>query len=196
MVFTGTNRSRPTSIVRAPSKTSIAAPIAVSIWITSGVVGSAGSTCLDVADQRQAEDAVAARRARRCIAAQVEPQVVGRAEPVPVEVGQRLLVRVEGLRGLAQHDPAVGLAAREVAALAVRGRTPHRLDRERRTGRRRTSRRPAASGHRAEVVGVGDEDVAGSRRRSAGRAGRCRAARCRGRRGRADTTRGRGPSGS
>ena len=82
------------------------------------------------------------------IAAQVEPQVVGRAEPVPVEVGQRVLVLGQGLRGLAQHDPAVGLAAREVAALAVatayagppRSRTAHRWW--------RTSRRPARPGRR------------------------------------------------
>ena len=46
MVFTGTNRSRPTSISCEPSNTSIAAPIAVSTWITSGVDGSPGSTCL------------------------------------------------------------------------------------------------------------------------------------------------------
>ena len=50
------------------------------------------------------------------------------------------------LRGLAEHDPAVGLAAGEVAALAVGRRTAHGLDRERRTRTRRTSRRPAASG--------------------------------------------------
>ena len=46
MVFTGTKRSRPTSISREPSKTSMAAPIAVSTWTTSGVDVSPGSTCL------------------------------------------------------------------------------------------------------------------------------------------------------
>ena len=53
---------------------------------------------------------------------------------MPVEVGQRLQVLGQRLRGLAQHDPAVDLAAGEVAALAVRGRTADGLDRERRTG--------------------------------------------------------------
>ena len=44
MVLTGRNRSRPTPIAVAPSNTSIAAPIALSIWITSGEEESAGST--------------------------------------------------------------------------------------------------------------------------------------------------------
>ena len=98
------------------------------------------------------------------------------------------------LRGLAQHDPAVALAAGEVAALAVGRRAPDGLDRERRAATSRTSRRP---GRRARRRGCRSwrRRRARSRARSAGRAGRCRAARCRGRRGRADTTRGRGPSG-
>ena len=47
----------------------------------------------------------------------------------------------------------------EVPALAVRGRTPHGLDRERRTALGEPAGHPGV-GHGAEVVGVGDEDVA------------------------------------
>ncbi len=46
MVFTGAKRSRPTSSAAAPSKTSIAAPIAVSSWNTAGDEESLGSTVL------------------------------------------------------------------------------------------------------------------------------------------------------
>ena len=60
---------------------------------------------------------------------------------------------------LAQHDAAVALAAGEVAALAVRRRTPHGLDRERRAALGEPAR-DARVRHGAEVVGVGDEDVA------------------------------------
>ena len=115
----------------------------------------AGVEVLDVADQRQAEDAAAAVEllAHRH---QVEPQVVGRAEPVTFEVGQGLQVPRQGLRGLAQHDAAVGQPPREVAALAVGRSAPHGLDRERQA----VGLEPAGDlrvGHRAEVVGVGDE---------------------------------------
>ena len=131
---------------------------------------------------------------------------VERLASSPARSNQRLLVEqnrcrsrsasaswssVERLRGLAQHDPAVGLAAGEVAALAVGRRTAHGLDRERRAGLGEPAGDPGV-GDRAEVVGVGDEDALVALRRSAARAGRCRAARCRGRRGRAGTTRGRG----
>ena len=158
MVFTGTNRSRPTSMVRAPSNTSIAAPMAVSIWITFGVDGSAGSRFLTLRISGQAEDPAAGVEGldHRL---HVEPQVVGGGELVAVEVGQRLPVRLEGLRGLAQHDPAVVLAAGEVATLAVRRRTSHGLDRERRAALGEPARDPRV-GDGAEVVGVGDEDVA------------------------------------
>ena len=176
-----TGRGRPRSCAR-PRRPRSPRPSRVSIWITFGRARVGRVDVLDVADQRQARGCRRARRAPRFIACEVEPQVVGRAEAVAVEVGQRLLVGVEGLRGLAQHDPAVGLAAGEVAALAVRGRTPHGLDRERRTARgepagdarRRAPRRGCRSWRRRR---------SGSRRRSAGRAGRCRAARCRCRRG-------------
>jgi len=44
VVLTGRNRSRPTAMARAPSNTSIAAPMALSSWITLGEAGSVGST--------------------------------------------------------------------------------------------------------------------------------------------------------
>ena len=46
MVLTGAKRVRGTRTARAPSKTPMAAPIAVSIWITSGEEESDGSTVL------------------------------------------------------------------------------------------------------------------------------------------------------
>ena len=46
MVLTGAKRVRETSIASAPSNTSIAAPIAVSSWNTSGEDWSEGSTVL------------------------------------------------------------------------------------------------------------------------------------------------------
>ena len=58
-----TGRGRPRS-ARESSNTSIAAPIAVSTWITSGVRPVARVDVLDVADQRQPEDAARGRRAR------------------------------------------------------------------------------------------------------------------------------------
>ena len=116
----------------------------------------AGVDGLLVADQRQPEDAVADVEGL-LHRAQVEPEVVGRAEPVPVEVGQRLPVLGQRLRGLAEHDPAVGPAAGEVAALAVARRPADRLDRERRTTGREPARDPGVRDG-AEVVGVGDED--------------------------------------
>ena len=159
VVLTGTNRSRPTSMVRAPSKISMAAPMAVSIWITSGVEGFAGVEVLDVADQRQTEDALASVEGLGH-RAEVEPQVVGRGEPVPVEVGQRLRSDVERLGRLAQHDPAVGPARRAKWP-------PLRSDGVRRTAsiangapRGGEPARHPRVGHGAEVVGVGDEDVA------------------------------------
>ncbi len=46
MVFTGANRERGTCIARAPGMEPIAAPIAVSSWITGVLGGSRGSTVL------------------------------------------------------------------------------------------------------------------------------------------------------
>ena len=77
---------------------------------------------------------------------------------MPVEVGERRLVLVEGLRGLAEHETAVVLAAGEVAALAVRRGAPHGLDREGRSGLGEPAGQPRV-GRGAEVVGVGDEDA-------------------------------------
>ena len=179
-------RSRGTPRRPRPSRSRPGSP--------SGVVGSLGSTVFSL--RISGRPRMPSRTSRASLhRAQVEPEVVGRAEPVPVEVGQRLPVLGQGLRGLAEHDPAVGLAAREVAALAVarasggppRSRTARRWWRTsprpgrpvRRRGCRSWRRRPARSRHRA-----------------AARGGRCRAARCRGRRGRAGTTPGRGPSAS
>ena len=112
---------------------------------------------LDVADHRQPEDALA-RVERLGHRVQVEPQVVGRGELVPVEVGERRLVGVEGLGALAEHDPAVGLARGEVSALAVGGGAAYGLDRERRAALGEPARDPGVR-HGTEVVGVGDEDV-------------------------------------
>ena len=77
---------------------------------------------------------------------------------MPVEVGQGVLVLGQGLRGLAEHDPAVGLAAREVAALAVARRPADRLDRERCAAGGEPARDPGV-GYGAEVVGVRHEDA-------------------------------------
>ena len=191
MVFTGTNRSRPTSIVPgALEDLDRRAHRGLDLDHLGGG-GVAGVDVLDVADQRQAEDAAAdvERLAHRD---QVEPQVVGRAVAVPVEVGQRLLVLRQRLRGLAQHDPAVAACGARSGrpcgprryGARPRSRTAHRSRRTSRPPARRAWRRGCRSWRRTR---------SGSRRRSAGRAGRCRAARCRGRRGRAGTTRGRGP---
>ncbi len=160
----------------------------------SGVVGSAGSTRLLVADQRQAEDAVADVE-RLLHRAQVEPQVVGRAEPVPVQVGQRLLV----LAAASARSRAARSGRRTCGGRSGRpcGPTAYGAPPRSRTARpsRRTSPRPARRGPRRGCRSW-RRRPARSRRRSAARAGRCRAARCRGRRGRAGTTRGRGPRAS
>ncbi len=66
------------------------------------------------------------------------------------------LVLLGRLSRLAQHDPPVRLATREVAALAVGRRTPDRLDGERRTRLGEPSR-DARVGDGAQVVAVRDE---------------------------------------
>ena len=68
VVFTGANRRRGTRSARAPSKTSIAAPIAVSSWTTvgRGLVRRVDGLAVD--DHRQAEHAVALVEQRRASA--------------------------------------------------------------------------------------------------------------------------------
>ena len=64
VVLTGRKRSRPTPMAVAPSNTSIAAPIADSIWITSGEDGVGRVDRLLVLDQRQSEHGVALLQSR------------------------------------------------------------------------------------------------------------------------------------
>ena len=197
MVLTGTKRSRPTSIVRRsprrprsrrPSRSRSGSPRA---W-----TGRPGRRVLTLRISGRPEDAVAARRARRVIARRSNQRLLVEQNRCRSRSAERLLVRRRGLRGLAQHDPAVGLAAGEVAALAVGGGTAYGLDRERGTGlgepagdpRRRGPRRGCRSWRRRPARSPASMQLC--------RAGRCRAARCRGRRGRAGTTRGRGPRAS
>ena len=162
-----TGRGRPRSAA-APSKTSIAAPIAVSIWITSGVDGSAGSTVLTLRisgrprmpSRRVELLASSPRRSNQRLLVE-QNRCRSRSASASLSSGERL-------RGLAQHDPAVGLAAGEVAALAVRRRYGGRP--RSRTAHPDAANQPATRGvgDRAEVVGVGDEDPLVARRRSAG----------------------------
>ena len=188
VVFTGTKRSRPTSIVRESSKTSIAAPIAVSIWMTSGLFGVGGVDVLLVADQRQAEDAVAPARARARMRSRSNQRLLVEVNLCRSRSPSASRSAFGGLRGLAQDDAAVGLAAGEVATLAVGLGTAHRLDRERRTGLGEPAG-DAGIGHRTEVVGVRDERVAVAGVDQLVEQAGAASARCRGHRARADTTR-------
>ena len=128
----GTGRGRPRSCgrprtprSRRPSRSRSGSPRA---W-----TGRPGSRCLALRISGRPSTPPRASSAST-IASQVEPEVVGRAELVAVEVGQRLLVLVERLRGLAQHDPAVaacgGRSGRPCGPTAYaarpRSRTAHR----------------------------------------------------------------------
>ena len=155
MVLTGTNRSRPTSISRESGNTSTAAPIAVSTWITFGVVGSLGSTVFSL----------------RISGRPRMPSRTSRASFIARRSNQRLLVEQNRCRSRsARASRSLGgvcavsrstirpsrLAAREVAALAVARRTADRLDRERCAAGGEPARDPGV-GYGAEVVGVRHE---------------------------------------
>ena len=151
-----TGRGRPRSAA-SPSNTSIAAPMAVSTWITSGVFVSAGSTCFTL--RISGSPRMPWRTSRACfIATRSNHRLLVEQNLCRSRSASASRSACQGLRGLAQHEPAVVLAAGEVAALAVGGSTPHRLDRERRTGGGEPAGDPGV-GDRAEVVGVGDEDA-------------------------------------
>ena len=98
--------ARGTRSARAPSKTPIAAPIAVSSWTTSGDDGSVGSTVLRLtiigrpSTPSRSSSSVAQRP-------QVDPQVVRVEEAVAVDVLEGVEVLVGRLRDLAQHQAAV-----------------------------------------------------------------------------------------
>ena len=157
MVLTGTKRSRPTSMrARALEDLDRRAHRGLDLdHLGRGRVGRVDG--LDVADQRQAEDAVRARRGRRVIARRSNQRLLveqnrcrSRSASAFWSSGEvwavsRSTIRPSDLRR-AKWPP-----------LRSDGGTAYGLDRERRTGRRRTSRRPRV-GDRAEVVGVGDED--------------------------------------
>ncbi len=190
-----TGRGRPRSAARPrrprsprPSRSRSGSPRACD--------GSPGSTVLTL--RISGRPRMPSRRVerRRCIARRSNHRLLVEQNRCRSRSAQRLLV----LRRASARSRAARSGRRSCGARSGRpcGRTAYAGPPRSRTAHRDVGE-PAGDpgvGHGAEVVGVGDEDAAGSRPRSAGRAGRCRAARCRGRRGRAGTTRGRGPSGS
>ena len=148
---------RGTRSASAPSKASIAAPIAVSSWITAGDAASAGSTRLAVDDHRQPEDAVG-RRARGAAPARSSHRVFVLKKRWR-EVSWNASMSSSGsARSRAGRSPPPA-PPREVAALAVGRRAVRDLHRERRALAREPGEDRAVEDG-AEVVGVGDEGVA------------------------------------
>ena len=118
MVLTGTNRVRGTHSSRAPLKLPIAAPIALSSWITGGELESRGSTVLrlTISGSSSTPSGLVERLRQH---AQVDPQAVRVVVAPAAIVAEGLLVLGRRLRGLAQDELPVGAAARDVSALAV-----------------------------------------------------------------------------
>ena len=158
VVFTGRNRLRSTASAREPSKTSTAAPIADSIWMTGVLSGPGRVDRLAVDDDRQAEDAVALGQARGQ-RVEVDPQVVGVEPRVPVGVLEVVVLALGHHRAVAQHEAPVALAHAEVAALAVVAGAGADLGDVGDALARHPRRHRALAGG-AEVVGVGQERVA------------------------------------
>ena len=158
VVFTGRNRLRSTASAREPSKTSTAAPIADSTWMTGVLSGRVGSTVLRLTMiGRPRMPSRSARRAASCV--EVDPQVV-RVEPrVPVGVLEVAVLALGHHRAVAQHEAPVALAHAEVAALAVVAGAGADLG-DVGDALARHPRRHRALAGRAEVVGVGQEGVA------------------------------------
>ncbi len=185
MVLTGMKRRRGTRSASAPSKTPIAAPIAVSSWITGGEDLSPGSTVLrlTISGSPSTGPRSAQQRVERL---QVDPQVVGVEEAVAVDVLEGVEVFVGRLGDLAQDEPAAGGARCPPFRSAGVRSMPSEANGAPDVGEPGEDARVELG---PEVVHVGDEGVAVALRRAAARACRRSAARCRGRRGRAGTTR-------
>ena len=91
----------------APSNTSIAAPIALSIWITPGEDESAGSTVFSFRISGSPSTASPlSQRASEDL--QVEPQVVGVEERWRNSSVKKCISSFGGLRGVPQDQPSVG----------------------------------------------------------------------------------------
>ena len=193
VVFTGRNRLRSTASAREPSKTSTAAPMADSIWMTGVLSGRVGSTVLRLT--MIGRPRMPSRSARRAASASRSTQRLFAWNHGCRSVSWKKWSSPCGHHGaVAQHQAPVALAHAEVAALAVvagaradlgdvRGcprapsRPAPRPRRSRRGCRRWTGRR------------------SGSRARAGCRAARWSAARRRRHRGPAGTTPGSGSSG-
>ncbi len=158
VVFTGTNRSRPT-----PTRPGAVEHLdrCAHRRLDLDHRGRCRVLRVDrlrVADHRQVEDAVVGiERGRE--RSEVDPHVVGVEVAVAADVLERVEVVVGGLGGLAQHQPTVGATPGEVAALAVRRRAAGHLHDE---GDAALGHPPrdARIGGGAEVVGVRAERVA------------------------------------
>ena len=190
MVFTGRNRSRPTPIAVAPSKTSIAAPMALSIWITSGDPESAGSTVFSFLINGSPSTAFRSVRVR-ARAWRSNHRLLVWKYGWRILVGEVVHLLLRRLRRVPQDQLLVGLADGQVAALAV-GRGPAA---DLRRVRRPAGGEPAGEGgirRGAEIVGVGHRRIAVSQEIPADPARRTRPARCRDRHVRAGTTPGSG----
>ena len=178
MVLTGANRLRGARArACAPSNTPIAAPIAVSTWITAGEDLSEGSTVLRLAiiGSGRMPPRLLERVGQRL---QVHPQRVGVEVAVAPHVLEGVDVLVRRLRALAQHQAAVGHAG-QVASLAVarrcgrpppsgtgspRGRTrPGSAARARRRGCPSSRRRRSGSRSSSSVSSMPEPTIAGYR---------------------------------